>query len=210
MGKPRSKKPLYLYPANIMFKALSRIGMSLGAINVLTVAGRVSGRPHSTPVSPVLLNGRRFVIAPVPQADWARNARAAGRGQLTNGRRTKPVILRELGDPDLRRAVMTAFPAAVPHGVRLFKALGLVNGATQTNLPLPPTTLLPSKSCLHQPLDALPIHRRQADRPPERKWRRGTRPRTPGERVSLSAGAPSANPATSWQQPSAYYKGEPP
>lgn len=148
--KPRAKKPLYLYPANIMFKALSRMGVSLGAINVLTVAGRVSG------------------------------------------------------------PVMTAFPAAVPHGVRLFKALGLVNGATQTNLPLPPTTLLPSKSCLHQPPDALPIHRRQADRPPEGKWRRGTRPRTPGERVSLSAGAPSANPATSWQQPSAYYKGEPP
>lgn len=129
MRKPRAKKPLYLYPANIVFKALSHIGMSLGAINVLTVAGRVSGRPHSTPVSPVLLNGRRFVIAPMPQADWACNARASGRGRLTNGRRTKPVILRELGDPDLRRAVMTAFPAAVPHGVRLFKALGLVNGA---------------------------------------------------------------------------------
>ena len=69
MRKPRAKKPLYLYPANIMFKALSRMGVSLGAINVLTVAGRVSG------------------------------------------------------------PVMTAFPAAVPHGVRLFKALGLVNGA---------------------------------------------------------------------------------
>jgi hypothetical protein len=85
VGKPRAKKPLYLYPANIMFKALSRTGISLGAINVLTVAGRVSGRPHSTPVSPVLLNRRRFVIAPMPRADWARNARAAGRGQLTSG-----------------------------------------------------------------------------------------------------------------------------
>jgi deazaflavin-dependent oxidoreductase (nitroreductase family) len=126
------KRPAYLGPANTAFKALTRIGVGLGVVKVLTVPGRTTGKPRSTPVSPVPLDGRRFIVAPMPQGDWARNARAAGQGQLTSGRRTERVLLRELDhstEADLRRRIMVAFPAAVPHGVRMVKALGLVNSA---------------------------------------------------------------------------------
>ena len=126
------KRPSYLAPTNAAFKALSRLGIGVGVVQVLTVPGRTSGQPRSTPVSPVPLDGRRFIVAPMPQGDWARNARAAGHGRLTAGRRTEQVRLRELdhaGEADLRRRVMAAFPAAVPHGVRMVKALGLVTSA---------------------------------------------------------------------------------
>jgi F420H(2)-dependent quinone reductase len=101
-------------------------------VKVLTVPGRTTGQPRSTPVSPVSLEGRRFIVAPMPQADWARNARNAGHGQLTEGRRTEQILLRELDystEADLRRRIMVAFPAAVPHGVRMVTALGLVTSA---------------------------------------------------------------------------------
>jgi hypothetical protein len=72
---------------------------------------------------------QRYVVAGLPQSDWARNARAAGRGELVRGRRRRNVALREVTDPDLRRAVMRAFPTEVPHGVGFFVRIGLVQRA---------------------------------------------------------------------------------
>ena len=114
---------------NRVVKLLQRMGLQLGTIHVLTLPGRVSGAPRPTPVSPLTVDGRRYVIAALPQADWARNARAAGTGLLTYGRRRRQVTLTEITDPDLRRAVVRAFPTEVPHGVPFFVRLGLVRGA---------------------------------------------------------------------------------
>jgi hypothetical protein len=69
------------------------------------------------------------VVAALPQADWARNARAAGRGELSRGRRRVPVAIEEVADPELRRAVMRAFPIQVPGGVGFYVRLGLVDRA---------------------------------------------------------------------------------
>ena len=121
--------PGWLKPANRVVRALHRLGLPLGTIHVLTVPGRASGAPRSTPVSPLRVGGERFVIAALPQCDWARNARAAGRGELRRGRRVEPIALTEVGDPDLRREVMRAFPREVPHGVAFFVRIGLVEGA---------------------------------------------------------------------------------
>ena len=123
-GEPRL--PRWLAPANRVVEALQRFGLTMGTVCVLTVPGRVSGRPRSTPVSPLEVAGRRFIIAALPQADWARNARAAGHGELRRGRRREQVVLDEVDDPELRREVVRAFPTAVPHGVPFFVRLGLV------------------------------------------------------------------------------------
>jgi deazaflavin-dependent oxidoreductase (nitroreductase family) len=120
--------PSWLPAANRVVKALQRVGLPLGTIHVLTVPGRVSGRPRATPVSPLVMNGHRYVVAGLPQSDWARNARAAGRGELARGRRRQAVTLREVTDPDLRRAVVRAFPTEAPHGVDFFVRTGLVEG----------------------------------------------------------------------------------
>jgi deazaflavin-dependent oxidoreductase (nitroreductase family) len=121
--------PGWLKPANRVVRALQRLGLPLGTIRVLTVPGRTTGAPRSTPVSPLRVDGREFVIAALPGADWARNARAAGRGEIRHRRRTRPVTLTEVHDPDLRRDVMRAFPREVPHGVGFFVRIGLVERA---------------------------------------------------------------------------------
>jgi deazaflavin-dependent oxidoreductase (nitroreductase family) len=125
-----SQLPSWLPVANLLVKALQRVGLPLGTIHVLTVPGRVSGRPRATPVSPLVVDGRRYVVAGLPRSDWASNARAAGRGELARGRRREDVALAEVTDPDLRRTVMRAFPTEVPGGVDFFVRLGLVEQGT--------------------------------------------------------------------------------
>ena len=130
MAASTAALPGWLPAANRVVRALSRLGLRLGTIHVLTVPGRRSGAPRATPVSPLEVGGSRYVIAGLPDGDWARNARAAGHGELAAGRRRSAVTLTEVTDPELRRAVMRAFPAEVPHGVAFFVRLGLVEHGT--------------------------------------------------------------------------------
>ncbi|SHM58522.1 nitroreductase/quinone reductase family protein [Cryptosporangium aurantiacum] len=121
--------PRWLPAANRVVRVLNRANLRLGTIHVLTVPGRVSGKPRTTPVSPLRVDGKRYVIAGLAEAQWARNVRAAGSGTLAYGRRTERVRLAEVTDPGVRRAVMRAFPTEVPHGVAFFVQLGLVRRA---------------------------------------------------------------------------------
>jgi deazaflavin-dependent oxidoreductase (nitroreductase family) len=118
--------PRWLPAANRLVRVLNRLGLRLGTVHVLTVPGRRSGKPRPTPVSPLTVGGRRYLVAGLPGGDWARNVRAAGRGELASGRRRAHVRLVEITDVGERRAVMRAFPAEVPHGVPFFIRIGLV------------------------------------------------------------------------------------
>lgn len=122
--------PGWLKPMNAVVRGLQRLGLAMGPVHVLTVPGRISGKPRPTPVSPLVVAGRRYVVAALPQADWARNARAAGAGELARGRTRTRVELREVTDPAVRRDVMAAFPREVPGGVPFFVRLGLVQRPT--------------------------------------------------------------------------------
>ena len=122
--------PSWLQPVNRLVRGLQRLGLPLGSIHLLTVPGRVSGTPRTTPVSPLTVDGHRYVVAGLPRGDWARNVRAAGRGELARGRRRTTVGLREVADLGERRAVLTAFPTEVPGGVFFFVRLGLVREGT--------------------------------------------------------------------------------
>ena len=67
--------PGWLPPFNRVVVALGRLGVAIGPVHVLTLPGRRTGEPRPAPVSPFVLDGRRYVVAALPQADWARNAR---------------------------------------------------------------------------------------------------------------------------------------
>jgi deazaflavin-dependent oxidoreductase (nitroreductase family) len=121
--------PSWLPFANRVVRALTRFGLPLGTIHVLTVPGRRTGEPRATPVSPLTVDGRRYVVAALPQGDWARNIRAAGRGELAQGRRRTSVTFAEVDDPAVKRAVLRAFPVEVPNGVPFMVRLGLVDRA---------------------------------------------------------------------------------
>jgi deazaflavin-dependent oxidoreductase (nitroreductase family) len=57
----------------------------MGPVHVLTVAGRRTGQPQTTPVSPVQYDGYRWLIAGWADADWVKNLRASGCATLTKG-----------------------------------------------------------------------------------------------------------------------------
>jgi deazaflavin-dependent oxidoreductase (nitroreductase family) len=128
MTGPTGSLPGWLPFANRMVRALYRLGFRMGDIHVLTVPGRRTGAPRPTPVSPLTVDGRQYVVAALHQADWARNARAAGHGELARGRRRTPVTVTEVTGPAEKDAVLRAFPREVPTGVPFFERLGLVTG----------------------------------------------------------------------------------
>jgi deazaflavin-dependent oxidoreductase (nitroreductase family) len=124
------KLPWYLKPGNKVMIAVTRLGLSFGDKGpvVLTVAGRKSGKPRSTPVTPMIIDGKQYV-AGVPGADWIANVRAAGQATLESGRRVEHVRVVELPDheaaPLLRR-----LPAEVPGWVGFLRKGQLITHGT--------------------------------------------------------------------------------
>jgi deazaflavin-dependent oxidoreductase (nitroreductase family) len=79
----------------IMALMLSK-GMAPPGIYLLTVTGRKTGIPRTTPVAPLEDAEGRWLVAPYGPDGWARNARAAGRVTLRRGRRTESLAVTEL------------------------------------------------------------------------------------------------------------------
>ncbi|QLL07419.1 nitroreductase family deazaflavin-dependent oxidoreductase [Mycobacterium vicinigordonae] len=125
MSDADPRPPRYLKAMNLVMKAVQKLGIPTGPAMVLTVPGRKSGRPRSTPMTPFEFRGGLYVVAGYPGADWAANARAAGTGTLTRGRRSRQVRIVELA-VDQARPVLRAFPNRVPVGVSFAKRSGLV------------------------------------------------------------------------------------
>lgn len=120
------KPPWWLKPMNKVFMAVSRVVPIKGPV-VLTVPGRTSGEPRPTPVTPMTVDGKRYVVGGLPKADWVRNARAAGTGTLGQGRHTEQVNLVEM-TAEQARPLLRQFPVLVPTGVGFMKNAGLVSG----------------------------------------------------------------------------------
>jgi deazaflavin-dependent oxidoreductase (nitroreductase family) len=125
------KPPRWLKPANKVFILMTRLGLSFGGESpvVLTVPGRKSGAPRSTPVTPMTVDGKRYVVAGFPGADWVRNVRAAESATVARGRRAERVRMVELPADDAR-PFLRAFPTEVPTGVGFMKRSGLVKDGT--------------------------------------------------------------------------------
>jgi len=119
--------PRWLRAANRAALALSRLGLTMGPVCVLTVPGRRTGKPRSAPVSPLTVSGGRYVVSALPDSDWARNVRAAGHAQLSRGRRREPVTLTEVTDSALKEQVMRAYPREVPRGAPMFVRAGIAS-----------------------------------------------------------------------------------
>lgn len=123
------RPPSWLKPMNKVMMAVQRLGIPTGPAMVLTVPGRKSGKLRSTPMTPFDHEGGLYTVAGYPGADWAANARAAGAGTLTRGRRCRKVRIVEL-TPDQARPVLRAFAVKVPVGVGFAKRSGLVVDGT--------------------------------------------------------------------------------
>ena len=91
--------PWYVKPFNSIARPLLVLGVPMGPNVLLTVRGRKSGRPRSTPVTIVDNAGRRWVFGVYGEAEWVRNLRAAGRATITTRGRREEVRAVEQG-PD--------------------------------------------------------------------------------------------------------------
>lgn len=90
----------FLRVGNSFATVLLRVGVKLGPMVLLTVSGRKSGKPRTTPVAIADYAGNRYVVAPYGAVNWVRNLRAAGGGTLTRGRRSEPFRAVELSAHD--------------------------------------------------------------------------------------------------------------
>ena len=119
------KPPPWLKQMNKVMMAIQKAGIVPGPVRVLTVPGRKSGKPRSTPATPFTLHDDLYVVSGFPNADWVLNARAAGAGTVNRGRKAQRVSFVELS-AEQARPVLRAFPDKVPTGVGFFKRAGLV------------------------------------------------------------------------------------
>ena len=121
--------PRWLKLFNKVNIGMQRLGVPLGPTQLLTLRGRTSGQPRTTPVTPLTVDGQRYVIGGFAHGDWVANARANGEAVLKHGRRTENVRLVELPEAE-RGAVMREFPTQVPRGVSFFLKTGVVDAPT--------------------------------------------------------------------------------
>jgi deazaflavin-dependent oxidoreductase (nitroreductase family) len=87
--EPEARTGPYVPPRAFMRTVVNPILIRLGG-PTLTVPGRRTGRPITTPVPAITHQGARYLVSGGGQTHWVRNLRAAGRGELRRGRTREP------------------------------------------------------------------------------------------------------------------------
>ncbi|KUI30548.1 deazaflavin-dependent nitroreductase [Mycobacterium sp. IS-1496] len=132
MSEERIRPPWWLKPLNKVVIASAKLRLPIFGKQgpmILTVTGRKSGKPRPTPISPMYVDGKCYVVGGFPGADWVRNARANPEVTLTQNRRDERVRMVEVPAEEAR-PLLRQFPTLVPTGVDFMKNAGLVTDAT--------------------------------------------------------------------------------
>jgi deazaflavin-dependent oxidoreductase (nitroreductase family) len=118
--KPMAKKFQYSFvfkAGNFVTKNLLALGISFNGSALITVAGRKTGQPHSTPITMVEFEGQRYVQSPFGSVNWVRNLRAAGTATLSWGRRHESIVATEL-TPEQAAPVIKSMLGRAPQMIR--------------------------------------------------------------------------------------------
>jgi deazaflavin-dependent oxidoreductase (nitroreductase family) len=91
-----TRVPSFVGAFNPVARRLLKIGIPLGPNALITVSGRRSGLPRTTPVALVEIRGRRWVIGTFGEVNWVRNLRAARQATIAVGKRREQVTVSEL------------------------------------------------------------------------------------------------------------------
>jgi deazaflavin-dependent oxidoreductase (nitroreductase family) len=72
----------YLRPGRLLRRVTNPLLMRLGILPTLAVRGRRSGAWRVAPVNVLEHGGARYLVSPRGEAQWVRNLRASGTGEL--------------------------------------------------------------------------------------------------------------------------------
>jgi deazaflavin-dependent oxidoreductase (nitroreductase family) len=109
--------PWWVTCLNPIARVLLAVGVPMGPNALVTIRGRNSGLPRSTPVAIIAVAGRRWVWSPWGDVHWVRNLRAAGGGTITVRGVTEDIGATEL-DPAERVAFFRDVLGPVARGMR--------------------------------------------------------------------------------------------
>jgi deazaflavin-dependent oxidoreductase (nitroreductase family) len=119
--------PGYVGLFNPIARRVLKTGALLGPNALITIRGRKSGEPRTTPVALVEIDGRKWVIGTFGETNWVRNLRAAGEATLSVGRRRENVRAAELAGEErisFFRDVLTPYVKRLRIGTLLLSVLG--------------------------------------------------------------------------------------
>jgi len=119
-----SSAPRWVRMFTPITRPLLAAGLPLGFNGLLTVRGRKSGQPRTTPLAIITVSGRRHVWSPWGEVHWVRNLRAAGHATITVRGREEEVRVTEL-DPAERvaffRDVVGPVARKIPFGMSFIR-----------------------------------------------------------------------------------------
>jgi deazaflavin-dependent oxidoreductase (nitroreductase family) len=107
-------------------KFLLTARVPLGFNGLITIRGRTSGLPRTTPVAIIAVSGRRWVWAPWGDVHWVRNLRAAGRATITVRGKKEEVRATELGKAqrvEFFRDVLAPVARGIPFGTTFIRVV---------------------------------------------------------------------------------------
>ena len=81
---------------NRMMARMIRWNIAPPRTYLMTVLGRKTGKPYSTPVTLVEKDGNRWLVSPYGEVNWVKNARAAGEVSLLRNGKTETLKIKEL------------------------------------------------------------------------------------------------------------------
>jgi deazaflavin-dependent oxidoreductase (nitroreductase family) len=93
---------------NAILSAAIRLGIAPKGMHLVAVKGRATGELRETPIEPIDMDGKRWLVAPFGEVNWVRNARKAGKVRLRRGRTVEYLQVRE-ADPRESAPVLRAY-----------------------------------------------------------------------------------------------------
>ena len=106
---------------NWWFRTLTKLGLGASHRHILTVPGRKTARPHSTPVDVIELGSHRWLVAGYGPANWVLNTRAYGEVTLSRGGHSESYKVEEAGAEDavpVLRKYITEIRVTRPYSTR--------------------------------------------------------------------------------------------
>ena len=85
------RTPRYVRLTDRLVSRLIGAGVPFGPNALITVRGRKTGEPRTTPVAVVEVGDRRWIQGAFGEVNWVRNLRAAGEATLIIGKRQERI-----------------------------------------------------------------------------------------------------------------------